>query len=173
MKRRNLFVVASMAAAYLAVWPTQAASQSANDPLSSISEEDFLNSISLIRPPLKIEREGERIKLTLPNGVEANAKLQNCEGQDNSRNCRTLSIIVNLLAPDGKSREELLGLVNELNKTDIHGRTFLNDNNEIVARWTFFATGHESSRGLAAKLINWDAFVRRAVMFLYATETER
>ena len=161
-----------MAAACFAVFPVQAGAQSANDPLSFVSEEDFLNAISLIQPPLAVEKTDNGFDLTLPNGIEANAQLQNCEDRATSSNCRTLSIIVNLLKPEGKSREELLELVNQFNKRDIHGRTFLNDGDQIITRWTFFATGHESSRGLATKLINWDAFVRSAVGSLYGDQQQ-
>lgn len=156
-----------MVAASFAVLPVQAAAQSANDPLNFVSEQDFLNAISLLRPPLNVEKTANGFDLTLPSGIEANAQLQNCEDRATSSNCRTLSIIVNLLKPEGKNREELLELVNQLNKRDIHGRSFLNDGDQIITRWTFFATGHESSRGLATKLVNWDAFVRGAVALVY------
>lgn len=159
-----------MVAACFAVLPVQAAAQSANDPLSVVSEQDFLNAISLLRPPLDVKKTDDGFTLTLPNGLEANAQLQNCEDRATSSNCRTLSIIVNLLKPEGKSREELLELVNQLNRRDIHGRSFLNNGDQIITRWTFFATGHESSRGLATKLVNWDAFVRGAATLIYGQQ---
>lgn len=170
MMHTKLLVLNAIAAVSLATIPAQAQSQSANDPLSFVTEEDFLNAMSLFRPPLGIERDGNGFDVVLPNGIEANAQLQNCDDRETSRNCRTLSMIVNLGQPEGRNREELLALVNEFNKRDIHGRTFLNDTDQIIIRWTFFATGHESARGLATKLVNWDAFVRASIVSLYAEE---
>ncbi|WP_337660988.1 hypothetical protein [Erythrobacter sp. Alg231-14] len=160
-------VLNSIAAACMAMLPAKAAAQSANDPISTVSEDDFLNAMSLIQPAVNVERANGGFTFALPNGIEAEARLQNCDDRQTLSNCRTVSIIVNLLTPQGKSREELLTMVNDLNKQDIHGRSFLNDRNQIITRWTFFATGNENSRGFVVKLINWDEFVRSATLSLY------
>lgn len=168
MTLKERILAGALAAGCLLALPAQAAAQSANDPLVSLSEDNVMRALSLIRPQLEIESQANGFLLTLPNGLTGDARLQNCSNRERNTDCRTLSIIVNLSAPEGKSREELLELVNDLNRTDIHGRIFLNSNDEIIARWVFFTTGHETSRGLVTKLIQWDAFVRLAVQALYA-----
>ncbi|MGN3973545.1 YbjN domain-containing protein [Tsuneonella sp. SYSU-LHT278] len=152
----------------LSIAPVQALSQSPTAPLKSITEDQFLKAISLIRPAPETKKlDDGSYEIILPNGIPANAQLQNCEDKKTLSNCRTLSIIVNLQKPKGKNRADSLRIANEFNKNDIHGRSFVDEENDIITRFAFFVTGHEPSTSLATKLINWDAFVRSAVLSLH------
>jgi len=68
-------VLNAIASLCLVVIPAKALSQSANTPLSYISEEDFLNAMSLFRPALEVEKKGSVYELVLPNGLSADAQL--------------------------------------------------------------------------------------------------
>lgn len=170
MKFTKSTVLKPGAAISLVACSVAASAQSANDPILTITEDTFLDAISLIQPTLAVEKKNVGYKVTLPNGVQADARLQNCENREKLNGCRTVSLIANLLAPEGKSREELLEMVNTLNKRDIHSRAFLNNNDKVIVRWTFFGTGHDTSRGLVAKLAQWDAHVRWSANYLYSKD---
>ena len=175
MRRSKLAILSITATGLIALTPAHVAAQSepaqtdansANVPVKFITRTDLSNAVSLIRPKVVFEDKGDHFLLVLPNTIRASGKLQNCEDPKTLKNCRTVSFIVTLLGPENKSREELLALVNQLNRTDIHGRTFLNQKNQVISRFTFFGTGNETLRSLAVNLINWDDAVRRNFLAL-------
>ncbi len=117
-----------------------------------------------------VEQSENGFSITLPSGIEADARLQNCEDQSTYRNCRTVSLIINMFNPGGRDRAQLLEIVNGLNKRDINGRFFLNDNDHIIARFAFIASGNETLRQLAYKVISWEGTTKLAIQSLYPDE---
>jgi hypothetical protein len=89
---------------------------------------------------------------------QTNVQLQTCENRETATGCKVLSAVTDLVSLTKEERQGGLELVNRLNATDIHGRTFISPRDVIVMRFSMLILGTESDADIVMRLANWLAY---------------